>query len=74
MAVPRRCYHCHTRLEPGAGQPVTVDTDGTYRRWTPERAAYFGRFGQRAQVVTLCPACDALESAEAALDTNEAAE
>jgi hypothetical protein len=33
---------------------VTVDTDGTYRWWTPERAAYFARFGQQAHVVALC--------------------
>jgi hypothetical protein len=71
MAVSRRCYHCHTRLERGAGQPVTVDADGTYRRWTPERAAYFARFGQRAHVVSLCPACHALEPAEAAQASSE---
>jgi hypothetical protein len=65
MAVPRRCYHCHTRLEPGTGQSVTVDADGTYRRWTPERPVYFARCGQRAHLVSLCPVCDAWEPAEA---------
>jgi hypothetical protein len=44
---------------------VTVDNDGTYRRWTPERASYVARFGEQVHVVALCHVCDAQEPAEA---------
>ena len=72
MRVRRRCHLCHTPLEADAGQPVTVDVDGTYRRWTPERAAYFARIRQEARLVALCPACDAREPAEVGQDRGEA--
>jgi hypothetical protein len=65
MAAVRRCYQCYQPLPPQGGRAVTVDNDGTYRRWTPERASYVARFGEQVHVVALCHVCDAQEPAEA---------